>query len=137
MDILFKKVSDFFFFCVYFKVFRNYKVPEMNLTQHLLLWTWFAFVGQTSRMIWRICLGFGKSSGEKLLRNAAFFKGAEKCRRFRDHCPLNFLDMRMAEVYVTLSFSDSPLSSFHRSLRSHLRKLHVPSWFWLWEVRSS
>lgn len=99
------------------------------------IWIWlkiyfyghnFPLLNKTSKMVWHICLGFEKSNEERLLRSAVFFRGTGGCR-FREHCPLIFLEMGLANVYITLSFSDPSLSGFRQGLRSHLRKLMYPN----------
>lgn len=49
---------------------------------------------------------------------------------FRGHCPLIFLEMGMADVHITSSFSEPPLSGYCQDLRSHLRSLHILTCSW-------
>lgn len=55
---------------------------------------------------------------------------------FRGHCPLIFLEMGMADVHITSSFSEPPLSGYCQDLRSHLRSLHILTCSWL-DAKSS
>lgn len=90
---------------------------------------------KTSRMVWRVCLGFEKSREDRLLRNAASFSGTGNVI-FREHCPRIFLEMGMADVYITPSFSEPPLSGYRQDRRSHLRSLYILTWSWL-DAKSS
>ena len=55
---------------------------------------------------------------------------------FRGHCPLIFLEMGMADVHTTSSFSGPSLSGYRQDLRSHLRSVYILTLSW-WDAKSS